>query len=116
MDGSKAKPKRKAQSSTSSQFKCGNDGVWFRADEDSPPVWVCARLDVLEGMEGVVASQGPRSGMALESLAWALTLHCRPTPSADCAPLRRRAQALLQEQAALPPLERRMLSAALADD
>ncbi len=47
-DGSKAKPKRKAQSSASSQFKCGNDGVWFRADEDSPPVWVCARLDVLE--------------------------------------------------------------------
>ncbi|TYT26046.1 tetratricopeptide repeat protein [Luteimonas viscosa] len=75
-----------------------------------------ARLDVLEGMEGVVASQGARSGMALESLAWALTLHCRPAPSADCAPLRRRAQAVLQEQAALPPLERRMLSAALADD
>jgi putative DNA primase/helicase len=47
-DGSKAKPKRKTQSSTSSQFKCGNDGVWFRADEESPPVWVCARLDVLE--------------------------------------------------------------------
>lgn len=44
----KAKPKRKAQSSTSGQFKCGNDGVWFRADEESPPVWVCARLDVLE--------------------------------------------------------------------
>jgi hypothetical protein len=48
VDGSKAKPKRKTQSSTSSQFKCGNNGVWFRADEESPPVWVCARLDVLE--------------------------------------------------------------------
>lgn len=47
-EGSKAKPKRKPQSSASSQFKCGNDGVWFRADEESPPVWVCARLDVLE--------------------------------------------------------------------
>lgn len=48
VDGSKAKPKRKPQKSDSSQFKCGNDGVWFRADEESPPVWVCARLDVLE--------------------------------------------------------------------
>ena len=50
VDGSKAKPKRKTQNSTSGQFKCGNDGVWFRADgqSDTQPVWVCARLDVLE--------------------------------------------------------------------
>jgi len=47
-EAGKAKPKRKPQKSDSSQFKCGNDGVWFRADEESPPVWVCARLDVLE--------------------------------------------------------------------
>lgn len=47
-DGGKAKPKRKAQDSTSSQFSCGNDGVWFHAGGDSQPVWVCVRLDVLE--------------------------------------------------------------------
>ena len=48
VDGSKAKPKHKTQKSDSSQFSCGDGGVWFHVGGDSPPAWVCARLDVLE--------------------------------------------------------------------
>lgn len=48
VDGSKAKPRRKTQNTGSGLFKVGGDGVWFRADEESPPVWVCSRLDVTE--------------------------------------------------------------------
>lgn len=46
----KDKPKRAPRKSDSGQWRCGNDGVFFRADPDSdaPPAFVCARLDVLE--------------------------------------------------------------------